>query len=124
MRSTKRPLLERNASVGEIRTHPDFDEEFRKFAKRNPKDAERLSKGLRRFAETRRGDVERIRGAEILQRLKMAPNLPRVYLAQKGGVTYLLGLEKRKVAYASRVLERMERRAKNSVLSDVSARDG
>lgn len=98
-------------AANEVRTHPEFDRELLKFAKRNPVGAERLSKGLRRFVETGAGDIERVKGEPILSRLKVAPGLPRVFLASKGGITYLLGLEKRKIAYTSRVLERMIKRA-------------
>lgn len=99
------------AVASEVRTHPEFDRELWKFAKRNPVDAQRLSKGLRRFVETGAGDIERVKGALILSRMKVAPGLPRIFLASKGGVTYLLGLEKRKIAYTSQVLERMIKRA-------------
>ena len=102
------------SAASEVRTHPSFDAELRKFAKRNPVDAERLLKGMRRFVDAGVGDIERIRDTQILQRLKVSRELPRVYLARKGGITYLLGIEKRKIAYASWILEKMEKRVKES----------
>lgn len=103
----------KRSGADDIRAHPEFERELRKFAKRDPVGAERMIKGIRRFFETGLGDVRMVEDEPLLSRLKVALKLPRVFLARKGGVTYLLGLERRKVAYASRVLERMDTRAKD-----------
>lgn len=89
-----------------------FDNEAQDFADRHPEDWKRLARALRRYEKTGRGDVEKVSGTDNkIYRFKASRDLPRIFLLRAEGIEYLIGLEKRRTAYARHVLERMDDRA-------------
>jgi hypothetical protein len=103
----------RKLATRSVETSEHFDAEARDYAAKHRSEWGRLERGLRRYADTGWGDIEKVRGVQNdIYRLKVARGLPRVYLLRIGGNRdILIGLEPRKAAYARRVLERIDRRA-------------
>ena len=89
-----------------VRLEAGAQEKLNEFAKSRPKDFRIISNGLRRFAETGRGDIKQVR--PNLYRLRIGDW--RFHFWREGNDVYILDFLPRDEAYRIELIERLMRK--------------